>query len=164
MKLLTDSPNESGPLAHAAATSSPQAVPNPQAESSLHKDVRQPPSAKQSPTKMKLWKKLSYYRVKVHRLKQKLLKQELKNKKPTKSTEKKITNIGKAMSELVDGQKYDFIMSQIKNAHRKSSGKRWNYKDKSFALSLLHSSPKTYHLLRNVFDLPAPRTLKLNIY
>ena len=37
---------------------------------------------------------------------------------------------------------------------------RWSTDHKSLALSLLHSSPKTYKLLRKVFSLPSVRTLR----
>ena len=119
------------------------------------------PTTATSPTKANLRKKLNNYRVKVHRLKHQLQKQKLKGPNPAKSTKQKIENIGKAIAEFVDGQKYDFIMSQIKNAKKKNCNKRWTYKDKAFALSLLHSSPKTYRLLRKVLDLPSPKTLKM---
>ncbi len=38
---------------------------------------------------------------------------------------------------------------------------KWSCTDKSFALSLMHSSPKTYRLLRKVFNLPSVSMLKL---
>ena len=128
--------------------------------SSHHKDgevVTKPATA--SPTKTKLRKKLNNYRLRVYRLKQKVRKLEMNEGKST-STKKKIERIGESISEFVKGPKYDFIMSQIRNATVKSAGKRWTYRDKSFALSLYHSSPKTYKLLRNALDLPSPQTLR----
>ncbi len=44
--------------------------------------------------------------------------------------------------------------------HRCPLGRRWNAQQKAFALSLMHSIPKTYRLLRNVFALPTPRLLR----
>ena len=45
-------------------------------------------------------------------------------------------------------------MSKVKN-----KGQRWTPKDKALALSLLHSSPKTYKLLQRIFKLPSVKTL-----
>lgn len=42
----------------------------------------------------------------------------------------------------------------------KGRGRRWSLSDKALALSLLHSSPKTYRLLQKVFALPSVQTLK----
>ena len=53
-----------------------------------------------------------------------------------------------------------FIISQICLTKRKKQGKRWTIKHKSLALSLLHSSPKTYRLLQKIFCLPSIDTLK----
>ena len=112
-----------------------------------------------SPTKSNLRKKLNSYRLRVFRLKQKVCKLEIKEGKST-SVKKKISRIGESISEFVSGSKYDLIMLQIRNAPVKSAGKRWTYKDKSLALSLYHSSPKTYRLLRNALDLPSTQTLR----
>ena len=76
------------------------------------------------------------------------------------SQQKKIANLQILLSEFLSGQKLDFVMSQIRCAVTKARGRRWTYKDKAFALSLLHSSPKTYRLLRRIFDLPSVKTLK----
>ena len=51
-------------------------------------------------------------------------------------------------------------MSQIHASQRKSRGLRWTNEDKALALSLLHSSPKTFRLLRKVFSLPSVKTLR----
>lgn len=117
-------------------------------------------ASKESPTKAKLRRKLANYRLKVHRLKQKVKKLEMGHMKTTKNQAKRISEIGKSISSFVSGAKYEFIMSQIRNAQRKSAAKRWTIRDKSFALSLFHSSPKTYRLLRTTLDLPAPQTLR----
>lgn len=124
-------------------------------------------NAKDSPTKAKLRKKLSNYRIKVHRLRQKIKKTEqnaklAKGKRATKAaTAKKLADLADSISDYVSGPQFDFIMSQLKNASKISGAKRWTCKDKSFALSLLHSSPKAYRLLRKVLDLPSVKTLKL---
>ena len=115
------------------------------------------PETKQTPTKAKLRKLLNNYRTRVYRLKQKLKKTQIRS---DKSDASKLRYLHKTIAEFVEGPKLDIIMSQIKNAKKKSCAKRWTYRDKSFALSLLHSSPKTYRMLRNVLELPSPKTLK----
>ena len=113
-----------------------------------------------TPTKKKLRKKLGNYRLKVHRLKRKLIR-PTKLIKSAKSSEKlKMEAISDAISEFVSGPKHDLIMSQIRNSKKHVKARRWTYKDKSIALSLMHSSPKTYRLLRSILDLPSPFTLK----
>lgn len=77
------------------------------------------------------------------------------------SMNRNIIHLQLQLSEYISGQKLDFIMSQIRSAIKKAKGHRWTYKDKAFALSLLHSSPKTYRLLQKVFHLPSVKTLKL---
>lgn len=45
-------------------------------------------------------------------------------------------------------------------SRRSLQGRRWSEKEKVFALALLHSSPKTYKLLRKVLALPSVTTLR----
>ena len=105
--------------------------------------------------------------MKIHRLKKKL---NGKQKNPSvmkisretrRSKQRKIANLQIVLSEYLPGQKLDFVMSQIRCALKKSKGRRWTFKDKSLALSLMHSSPKTYRMLQKIFDLPSVATLKL---
>ena len=77
------------------------------------------------------------------------------------SKEKKIAIVQDVLAQFMTGQRLNFVMSQVRSALRKTKGRRWTYKDKALALSLLHSSPKTYRLLQRVFDLPSVKTLKL---
>ena len=72
-----------------------------------------------------------------------------------------ISQIEKLCSDYVSSPQLGFIMSQVKQGMKKGQGRRWTVKDKTFALSLLHSSPKTYRMLRTVFALPSVATLKL---
>jgi hypothetical protein len=65
------------------------------------------------------------------------------------------------LSEFITGPKLQFILSQVKNAGKKSGGKRWHFKDKYFALTILHASPKTYRLLRSILELPSIKSLKM---
>ena len=60
---------------------------------------------------------------------------------------------------LPAGPTLDFILCQIRVSRKKNKGQRWTAKDKSLALSLYHSSPKTYRLLQKIFRLPSVRTL-----
>jgi hypothetical protein len=46
------------------------------------------------------------------------------------------------------------------NTKRKPKGRRWNFKDKMLALSLLKRSPKSYSFLRLLLPLPSVRTLQ----
>lgn len=67
------------------------------------------------------------------------------------------------------GHQLQFVISQVRASTKKKSGLRWTTRDKALALSLLHSCPKTYRLLRKTFFLPSVRTLKkvmsnINIY
>ena len=59
------------------------------------------------------------------------------------------------------GPRLQFIMSQIRASTAKTvRGLRWKCADKALALSLYHSSPKAYRLLRRTLVLPSVRTLK----
>ncbi len=114
-------------------------------------------STKDSLIKKKLRHKLNNYRQKLFRLRKKINKSNIRS---TVATNKKIETIGNAISEFVQGPQYDLIMSQLKNAKKHARGKRWTYKDKSLALSLFHSSPKTYRLLQSILALSSVKTLK----
>ena len=76
-----------------------------------------------------------------------------------KSHKAKFDDLGNDLKEHVHGPIYDFIMSQIKSFMRKPRRHHWTDKGKALALSLLHSSPKTYCLLRKTFKLPSVKTL-----
>ena len=73
--------------------------------------------------------------------------------------EDKVKHIITEISQLVSGPALDFFVSQIKMAGRKKRGYRWTVKDKSLALTLLHSSPKTYRIMSKIFLLPSKQTL-----
>jgi len=60
----------------------------------------------------------------------------------------------------VRGTALDFIMHQVSLARKSKFGRRWSSKLRKLALSLFHSSPKTYRLLNKVFYLPSISTLK----
>ena len=107
-----------------------------------------------------LKKKNHALKMQVHHLKKKLDKVEMppsaKNTSPSSTTtRKRIEAVQTTLTEFLPEKQVDFVMSQIRSATRKAKCRRWTYKDKAFALSLLHSSPKTYHLLDKVFALPS---------
>ncbi|RVE41902.1 hypothetical protein evm_013452 [Chilo suppressalis] len=52
------------------------------------------------------------------------------------------------------------LQGELKNAKRKYTGRRWTSEQKIIALRLYKRSPATYHLLRRLWCLPAPSTLK----
>lgn len=77
-----------------------------------------------------------------------------------KHAAKQVKELQDKLSEQLPDDQLAFVLSQVKNASRKVQGRRWSYKDKAFALTLLHSSPATYKLLRRVFKLPSVKTLR----
>lgn len=68
----------------------------------------------------------------------------------------------KLVSKFLEGPSLDFVATQIKMSVSSKFGRRWTAKDKATALSLYHSSPKTYRLLTKsrLFILPSLSTLK----
>ncbi|CAH1382897.1 unnamed protein product [Tenebrio molitor] len=54
----------------------------------------------------------------------------------------------------------EFINSQLRNVHRKPSGRRWTIQNKAFALSMYKKSPRLYRYIQAYFQLPSTRTLK----
>ena len=51
-------------------------------------------------------------------------------------------------------------MSQLQLSGKPKYGNRYSNEDKAFALSLFHTSPKCYRLLKKLFCLPSVSTLK----
>ena len=106
----------------------------------------------------------------VYRMKQKAQKLKFTNAMVKKAAnhgrldviqKRKIAEIMKLCSEFVTTPQLNFIMAQVNQGRKKAKGRRWTINDKRLCLSLLHSSPKTYRLLRTVFTLPSISTLKL---
>ena len=74
-----------------------------------------------------------------------------------------ISNIKKPKtSSLLKGDLRDFLNRQL-NTTTHPHGKRYSSIEKMFSLSLWHSSPKCYRLLRNTFYLPDISTLRRSI-
>ncbi|XP_049868630.1 uncharacterized protein LOC126368613 isoform X2 [Pectinophora gossypiella] len=53
-----------------------------------------------------------------------------------------------------------FLQGQIRNCNRKLRGRRWSREEKITALRIFKRSPTCYRLLRRLFTLPSPGTLK----
>ncbi len=82
-----------------------------------------------------------------------------------KSTKKRLARLRFELAKYLKGPALDFVMCQLNMAHRHPRGRRWTSAQKAFALSLMHSSPKTYRLLQKVFALPSTRAVQnINIY
>lgn len=64
------------------------------------------------------------------------------------------------MKKYMAGPQYEFWCSQIKQGRKNPKGHRWTTKEKAFALTLFHASPKCYKLLRKTVKLPSIRTLQ----
>ncbi|GFO15778.1 transposable element p transposase [Plakobranchus ocellatus] len=90
-----------------------------------------------------------------------------------KARDKKIATLGDKIQsmEQTNQQKFiqslpssaqAFIQSQLQASGRSKMGRRWSIAEKKLAITLYHSSPKTYKILRQLFVLPSTlkRTLK----
>ena len=64
-----------------------------------------------------------------------------------------------AVGQHLSGHALTLVQTQIINSDRKAQGRRWTIKDKAIALSLYHSSPKTYRILCKIITLPSRSTL-----
>ena len=109
-----------------------------------------------TPRKKKLTKKIDSFRKKLKRRDSAIHLINNKNK------EKNITlcNIETFLSKYLSGTCLNFVLSQIKMTTSLKHGRRWTPKLKSLAISLFHSSPRTYRLFRKIFCLPSVSTLK----
>ena len=91
-----------------------------------------------------------------------IVQDQTKNAKARKDLENVIftpDNIVQQLSKHFQGQKLQFLSSQIKLANRKSKGKRYTEADRKIALALHLKSPQAYRLLCKVFSLPSTRSL-----
>ena len=66
------------------------------------------------------------------------------------------------ISQIQKSNLKDFLLCQLE-PDKKLRGKRYKCDEKMFALSLWHSSPKCYRLLRTTFSLPSICTLRRSI-
>ena len=53
-----------------------------------------------------------------------------------------------------------FLASIVRNSKHEPKGRRWSYKEKVLALSILKRSPRSYTFLRSLFPLPSRRSLQ----
>ena len=67
------------------------------------------------------------------------------------------------LGHYLSGAAFTFVESQINLHGKKARGRRWSSKDKATALSLLHSSSKSYQLLSKIFTLPTIKTLQTEL-
>ncbi len=71
-----------------------------------------------------------------------------------------LQSLESSLKKYLHGPQLQFVMSQLQSSSKKARRFRWTDKDKSFALSLYHASPKAYRLLRKTFSLPTLNTLR----
>ena len=95
-------------------------------------------------------------------LKSKVFRLTKKLNTPSKQSSqcKKLNIAIECISQYLNGPALEFFKTQIKAGKMKLRGYKWSEKDKSFAITLYNSSPKTYKLLSSVFALPSIRTLR----
>ena len=58
------------------------------------------------------------------------------------------------LRRMLNETTYNFMLSQIRMQQKKPKGRRFTYRDKIFALSLLKQSGRAYKFLSRVFSLP----------
>lgn len=97
----------------------------------------------------KYMKKVFQLQSRMKTLKNKVVLNELTDSNAVKKLSKKITP---AFALL--------LQAQIRNCSKKSTGRRWSKEEKIVALRLFKRSPTCYRLLRRLFQLPSPGTLK----
>jgi hypothetical protein len=64
------------------------------------------------------------------------------------------------ISNSLNADAFRLLAAIIRNSRHKPKGRRWSFKEKILALSLLKRSPKSYILLQTLFPLPSGRTLQ----
>lgn len=118
-------------------------------------DNNNPPSAAISMTATAQRRQLQKYRTRVSRLKRKTYQNRDNVSKP-----QNCENLTDNLKPFLSGPALDFVDSQVRVGKVKNKGQRWTPHDKAISLSLYHSSPKTYRLLKRIFKLPSVKTLK----
>ena len=110
---------------------------------------------KQDAAKDRLRKQINRLRVQLCRSK----KQYQRAKEDMENVNLSAEDLVKQLSNYFDGQKLQFLSSQIRLANRKGKGKRYTETDKKIALALYLKSPQAYRLLSKMFSLPSTRSL-----
>ena len=109
-----------------------------------------PELQKENPKVSALKKKIDSQRKRIKRLR-------TTHKKPAILVKKDIEHLKNLSSKYLKAETYNFFCSQLDRSLIKKG--KWSSKDKSNALSIYHSSPKTYRLLQKQFTLPSIKTL-----
>ena len=84
-------------------------------------------------------------------------------KQKEKKIEMSLSELISGLSQYLSGTLLNFVISQLKASRCKKQGRRWTPKDKSLALSIYHSSPRTYRILKKAFLLPSVNTLRRSV-
>ena len=95
----------------------------------------------------------------VKNLKHELFKLKMKRNK-TLSMKQRIDFVVSELKHFLPPACAEFIATQLSCVQRKKKGVRWGENDKATALSLFHSSPKAYRLLKGICVLPSVSTLR----
>jgi len=65
-----------------------------------------------------------------------------------------------SLSSSLNEDTSTFLASIVRNSKHDPKGKRWSYKEKVLAVSILKRSPRSYTFLRSLFPLPSRRSLQ----
>ena len=101
----------------------------------------------------------------VQKLKAKIkcLKEQLRREKKKKKKKMTPDEALTILQPLLPTHFFSILKDQVRLAHRNKHGRRYDSNTKTIALSIFHSSPQTYKLLRKIFLLPSIRTLKRDL-
>lgn len=108
---------------------------------------------------LKLKRKLKRLQNKLYRVKKKAVVGDKKKRSHVTRTAKQKMVLS-YLKDLLPERSINFITTQIREVEKKARGRRWKEHDLQIALSLFHSSPKAYRLLKKVFLLPSVATLR----
>jgi glycosyltransferase involved in cell wall biosynthesis len=115
------------------------------------------PVALESPTKARLRREKKMYQNRFYRLKKKKPRSPKKTSKKFGEKRRKEALI-QELGEYLPPATLEFVATRIRLGHKKRT--RWTDKDKCIALSLFHTSPKAYQIVKKLFALPSVSTLR----
>lgn len=122
------------------------------------------PTAELTPRKLKLKTCTSRLRVQVSRLKKKnIMKAKNFDSLPKDNTYISVDKLIKALDHHLDGPSLEFVSAQLRLSKTSNHGRRWTVQDKSFALSILHTSPQAYRIFSKAFIIPSVKTLRRSV-
>lgn len=113
----------------------------------------------QTLTEQQLKQEISALKTTVLQLRKQLSKAKKKSGKPP-SRKDRLSFLRKEIYYFLPPSCADFIVSQLQCIKKKKTGRRWGESDKATALTLFHSSPKAYRILKSIFVLPSVSTLR----